>query len=461
MGGGVFGCTHGPRAAHEDGSNTARANEQIVAARTPGVSNVGLIAAARSAGARPTPRPKVTADAAALLSIGGPPVGPLTPVRLGVPRPAAGQGELVAVEGGPAPDATLASSASLIRDVRPWRLGSSVGQAVLTDHFVVYSTERSAQIGQGMPGFLEAALTHYRSFVVPLPAPGGTMDTYVLADRAQWQALTRMLLGETQSRAIASVQRGGMTFKGRALLFDMGPADTLAIAAHEGWHQYTQVTFRQPLPVWLEECVATLAEGHAWAGSRPVFLPWANPARFDRLRETVDRGELMSIEQIIAGSPANLLDAQASATGVAPGRTSAVKREAAAQDTAAAWYSQVWALGLFLKHHAGPGAAAGLGKAVIDASEGRVGLVLSQGLGLDQSQATRAMLGPGAAAVHFGVYFGASPEAGGELDRRFREFVHALVQPGGREAITKGRSPLAEPQLVPQTEPGPEPEGGN
>jgi hypothetical protein len=61
------------------------------------------------------------------------------------------------------------------------------------------------------------------------------------------------------------IQRGGFAASGRAILYDIGPRDTFAIAAHEGWHQYTQKSFRAPLTVSFEEGLATYMEGFRWS----------------------------------------------------------------------------------------------------------------------------------------------------------------------------------------------------
>jgi hypothetical protein len=307
---------------------------------------------------------------------------------------------------------------------------------VLTDHFVVYTTEKSPVVAQAMPGFLEAALAHYRVMITPLPEPGGVMDTYVLADRGQWQMLSRMLLGDERAGGAASVQRGGLTYRGRSMIFDLGPAETLAIAAHEGWHQYTQLTFRQPLPVWLEESLATLAEGHAWAGPTPVFLPWANPARFDRLREAFERGEVLSVEQIITSTPGALLGGPGTEERPGP------RRGASVQDAAAAWYSHAWALGLYLREHAGPEARRGLERALLDARAGTVDATIAASVGSEPGRVSRVMLGPGGGSLHFRAYFGVDPSADADFNRGFQAFVDELVRPGTRAIITQGRSPI-------------------
>jgi hypothetical protein len=152
-----------------------------------------------------------------------------------------------------------------------------------------------------------------------------------MADRRQWEALTRQLMGN-QSATYLKIERGGFASGGRAALFPLGPRDTLAIAAHEGWHQYTQRTFKSDLPPWLEEGIATYMEGIAPDPADPtrfVFAPSFNPERLDQLRRASNRGQLLPLDQLLSTTPQSLIDAS--------------------PDAALTYYAQVWALTRFLR----------------------------------------------------------------------------------------------------------------
>src|SRR6185503_10436721 len=84
--------------------------------------------------------------------------------------------------------------------------------------------------------------------------------------------------------------------------------DTLAIAAHEGWHQYTQETFKHQLPIWLEEGIATYMEGYRSSrDAEPEFLPWANFERRDALRDAVRSKKLIGMDELLTRSPQSFL----------------------------------------------------------------------------------------------------------------------------------------------------------
>jgi len=260
-----------------------------------------------------------------------------------------------------------------------------------------------------MPAFLEQALTQYRTTLVALPAPRGLLDVYLLDNRPQWRRLAQWRLGRG-AEAFAQLQRGGFASGGVAYYFDIGPRDTFAIAAHEGWHQYAQRTFREPLPIWLEEGVATFMEGKR-RGPRGdfAFLPWANLERFDRLRDDATAGRLLSLSTLLSISPA--------------------KTFADPSIDPLTYYAQVWALIHFL-HEGDRGAhRASLGALLLDATKGQI----------------RAHAGSRKPQAILRTYFNMTIE---EADARYQSFVRRIVQPGGRAAVVSGTSPIARPAGV-------------
>jgi hypothetical protein len=258
--------------------------------------------------------------------------------------------------------------------------------------------------------------------------------------RGQWLELTRRLLGE-QAGPFLMIQRGGYAWGGKAVLFDIGTQDTFAIAAHEGWHQYTQRAFKQPLPAWLEEGLATYMEGHKWLpGGEPEFRPWANPERFDELRRAAAAGRLMSLEQLLEVAPTGFLSAARAGRG--GGETS---------PDAAVYYAQVWALTLFLFEHSRPrGGDAG----AVDAGPGQLSRLLADAVSGDgrMDRAVSALLGPesqgqgraSSLALRRGpaVFLTYCSRDMERSSREYAEFVEQVVRTGSRGAIVDGKSPI-------------------
>jgi hypothetical protein len=245
---------------------------------------------------------------------------------------------------------------------------------------------------------------------------------FVMSSRPQWERLTLRMLGSAGVPVTTAIERGGFTTGGRAFLFDIGAADTFSIAAHEGWHQFSQLTLRERLPMWLEEGLATFFEGHRWIGPDVVFLPWCNLERFDRLREAATPRRpggptgLLGLRELMAASPQGLM------SGATPG-------------AGLTYYAQVWALVHFLREGQGGRHRRGLEQLLADAARGTLSRALAQSAPPGRSP----MLPDAQTAAIIRAYFGGDVDA---LERGYTEFVSDLVRPGTRGEIVEGRSPL-------------------
>lgn len=322
------------------------------------------------------------------------------------------------------------AASAAVESVEDWSFDGDKGLVIRTPHFRVFTTQTDPILINRLPGFLEAAMAHYRTAIPgaagtsPLPLPPIKLDTFVLRTRPQWERLTKQFLGD-RSGPYLRIPRGGFAYGGRALLFDIGTQDTMAILAHEGWHQYIQRAFVQPLPIWLDEGIATYMEGHRWSapdagrGSLPVFLPWANAERFDALRNSAARNDLLTLSSLMESVPSNLM---------APGGDAG---------DALAYYAQVWALTHFLIEGASGRYREPLSKLLSDAAAGTVSRTVVAVLGTEGARSLATRRGP---AVFLAYFNRDIAEAEGE----YRAFIDLVVQPGSRGPIVEGRSPLGE-----------------
>jgi hypothetical protein len=340
------------------------------------------------------------------------------------------------------PEMALGALGSVIEGVEPWEFGGVSGQTIFTRHFVIRTTERLPAIRERLPLLLETALGHYRSAITTLPAPPGRMETFVMDSRAQWRALVLEQLGPAAGPAL-NITRGGLTARGKALLFDIGSGDTLSVAAHEGWHQYTQSTFAQIPPVWMEEGMAVLMEGHRWVGppARPVFGPWANMARYDRLVRAVRAGELMSLEQVLGSTPGGMIGMASPDGAGGDARGAGAVSAPINPQTPIVWYSQVWALMLWINEGEGGRYRTGLVAALEDARLGRLGPGVVARLNLGDDGTTRHPIGQGAGVLVFRAYV--EPDLS-RAEASYRQFLLRLTSNGVRSAVARGVSPLAE-----------------
>lgn len=348
------------------------------------------------AGLRPTIRPSVLAVLAAL------------------PVACAGQGRQQVAPATVAPTATAAGAlpASLATSpvvaTRAWTWESTNGIEVDTQHWSIKSSLRSANFLGSLPGFYEAALANYRTGLVPLPEPPQRMDACLFGTRDEWARYTQHRLGDDAATYL-KMGRGGFTTAGEAVLYDIGPRDTLAIAAHEGWHQYSQTTFRAALPVWLEEGIACYMEGFRMPPGAvvPTFLPWRNAERYSELRSAFRKGRLPALREFLEGSPQSFL--------------------AVSRDAQLAYYAQAWALVHFLREGEG----------------GRWRPRLEAAL----QQAVRGEL-PAAARTGPGFLVVAIEPDLDAFARAYDRFVGALVDANAWDRVIRGESPL-EPASPP------------
>jgi len=307
------------------------------------------------------------------------------------------------------------ATTQIVLSTEPWSFGSNPGLIIRTPNYRIYTTETSPTLRDRLPEFLERALAHYRTALGTLPGPTIRLDTYLMDTRPQWVALSKRLTGSNEGPHDL-IGRGGYARRGIGVFYDIGLYDTLAIAAHEGWHQYTQRTFKDPLPMWLEEGIATYMEGHKWDGDRAVFQPWANIERFDRLRDAHARGALIPFPMLLESSPQEL-----------------AKRHDGSELT---YYAQVWALVHFLHEGEHNAYRAGLRSLLSDAAVGRVRVAMANKHG--RSDAVR-MLAERRGAELLSIYCGADPAT---IGVGYDRFIDSIVRPGARNRITAGRSPL-------------------
>ncbi|HBS29591.1 MAG TPA: hypothetical protein DEB06_09125 [Phycisphaerales bacterium] len=309
---------------------------------------------------------------------------------------------------GPETDAVLGEE--------PWSFGPSKGVVVRTTHYRLFTTMDDPALRARVPRFMEEALAHYRTALGDLPAPTVRLDSYLMANRTQWAAVAQRIMGE-QASAVLGITRGGFAARGVGVYFDIGLYDTLAVAAHEGWHQYTQRVFREPLPVWLEEGIASYMEGHQWVDGAARFAPWANLERFDQLRKAASLGKLVSLGDLLEATPQALLSG--------------------ADDRALTYYAQVWALTHFLHDGEDGRYRTSLRRVVREASSGMLSRTLQSELGHRAAAGAMARRnGPGVALAYFSADLS-------RLESEYRAFVEAIVATGGRGRAVSGSAGAA------------------
>ena len=326
--------------------------------------------------------------------------------------------------GRPAPDTLLGlvhTPGVLAQEA--WTFANTEGLVLRTTHYRVFTTESSPVLRTRVVDFLELALAHYRTAAVagePLPPPPIRLDTYLMDNHAQWQALTRRLLREEAGAALG-IARGGFATRGVGVYFDIGLFDTLAVAAHEGWHQYTQRTFRQPLPVFLEEGMATFMEGHRWRDGVVRLSPWANVERYDALREAHTNGRLFTVEQLADRWPTEMTGGD--------------------REALLTYYAQVWALTHFLKSGENGRYRDGVVRLLRDAADGRLAARL-RSAGFGAADARRVVAARRGTSLLVACVLTPVDTTLEEFEDRYAAFLDRVVAVGSRDRIVQGESPV-------------------
>lgn len=290
---------------------------------------------------------------------------------------------------------------------QPWQFAEHAGHVITTPNYRLYTTVVDPVFLERLPVFYELALAHYTTALANLPMPTVPLETYLFQSRRQWQAKTQEMLPE-QAEMFSSLGRGGFTTRGTSVLYYIDrwgyPSDTFAIAAHEGWHQYTQQTFKQQLPIWLEEGIATYMEGYRRGhDDTPEFHPAANHERWRTLREAVRREQLIPLSELLTRSPQSFLSTS--------------------KDALLVYYAQVWALTRFLAEGDDGRYRPALAQVLADAAEGRlVARVLNSASGQPRrgvSMTSRA--GPAVVQEYF------NPDLS-QFEREYRLYIEELTR---------------------------------
>ena len=315
-----------------------------------------------------------------------------------------------------APDARSSPSPSLYA-VEPWRAINANGGQVATASHKLYFTNATSPLVQHLPAFLDGASLHYANALANLPIAKTQYRTFITTTQNEYKLLATQHLGSDAS-AFVGIRRGGFSAGGIAIYMDIGLHDTLMLASHEGWHQYAQTTFTDPVPIWLDEGVATYMEGFRLDGTlgKPRFLPWANLERFDRLRLIVEANELTPLPTLLSQSPDELLK----------------QSESRALD----YYAQVWALIRFLHEYRDGAYAKSLSTMLEDAANGRYELVLRARLDAREYEIARATR---RGSTTLQAYLARDLNS---LDLEYREFTREITRIGARNNVVMGESPV-------------------
>ncbi|HRK29826.1 MAG TPA: hypothetical protein PLD59_02010 [Tepidisphaeraceae bacterium] len=195
------------------------------------------------------------------------------------------------------------------------RAWGSVGTATKSANYTLYSTMNDVSFDQRLVAVMEAALLQYRSLAPTAKIDPRTMECYVFANRRQWAEFTRQRTG-SDAAIYLQINRGGFTVRDYFVAYYIGESGTFAVAAHEGWHQFAARHFKDRLPPFLEEGIATMFENIRWNATSPSFNLERNVTRSKKLRDAMEAGGLWSLTELasmhagdVVGQPIEKIEA--------------------------------------------------------------------------------------------------------------------------------------------------------
>ena len=309
--------------------------------------------------------------------------------------------------------------------VEPWEFRSFKGELVTTSTHRLHMTLPPGRLRDEVPMFMEKAVGHYQSMItnadedgVTLPVTPDRLDVFLFGEREEWADWTRWRLGR-DARLYLKIELGGYTIDSESVLFDIGRVDTLCLLAHEGWHQYTQAIFKHPLPVWLEEGLATYAEGHRFrrSDSAPIFMPWRNLERYWQLRIARREGRMIGVDELLDRTPQEFV--------------------ARGEKALLTYYAQVWVMAHYLMEGRDGEYRAGLAKLVRDAAEGHITSSLydsAQNIGRRGRNPTKSM-----ADAIIAAYFDQDVL---RFKLGYNEFLEKVLASGSGMYVWRGLSPV-------------------
>ncbi len=233
-----------------------------------------------------------------------------------------------------------------------WSFTSQPGTVIRSQNYRIYTTIDDPLFQHLLVRVLEAAHDRVTTLVpnAKIPPPNGLLDCYVFSSRGQWEAYTRARAG-SNAPIYLQISAGGYCQEGVFAGYDIGRDQTLSVVAHEAWHQYSWFAFKDRLPSWLEEGLATQNEAIDWqGGTTPVFRPELNWRRFAALRQSVRDNHLWKLSDLLSTHAGRVIKLP--------------------QYSIDAYYAQLWSLVLFLERT--PAYQTKLKSLLADASAGKL-----------------------------------------------------------------------------------------
>lgn len=194
-------------------------------------------------------------------------------------------------------------------DQTPWNYRGIGGTELSSMHYRLRTTLRDEAFVNLLPVFQEACWKRYEAL---LPSDY-TLDepavAYLFQQRWEWERFTEDF-APARAATYKRIRSGGYSERGVTVSHYSSRRGTLSVLAHEGLHQYLELTHGKRVPAWLNEGLACYFEGFDLDPSdrnRPVFTPEYNPLRSSHLRETLARKQMIPLADVLSTHAGNVV----------------------------------------------------------------------------------------------------------------------------------------------------------
>jgi hypothetical protein len=194
----------------------------------------------------------------------------------------------------------MPSAPPVIYETTEWKFGTSTGSILTSEHYKIYTTCRSKPFVNAMPNFVEQCWDSYAELLPPQHLPLQPLETYLFQSRWEWERFTERF-APSRAETYKHIRSGGYSERGVTVSHYSSARSALSVLAHEGLHQYLEVTHGPNIPAWLNEGLACYFESFDLDDkNRPVFKPENNTLRIPALRETLASGKLIPLRDILS-----------------------------------------------------------------------------------------------------------------------------------------------------------------
>jgi hypothetical protein len=194
----------------------------------------------------------------------------------------------------------LSSSDTVEFKSEAWKFKNAEGQKLTTAHYVIYTTCKSKTLVRTLPGFLESCFEAYAKLIPPDKEPDNPLPTYFFATRWQWERFTEEFTGP-RAPVYKRIRSGGYSENGTTVSYYGSQRASLSILAHEGFHQYLEMTRGENIPAWANEGLACYFESFDLdTENKPIFKPEKNYLRIPALREGIIGKSLIPLKEILS-----------------------------------------------------------------------------------------------------------------------------------------------------------------